>query len=341
MEARLRGDADDAVVALADQLRATPPDQRTALLIRYADDPSPSLRYAAVDGLASLKKPECADTIARAFTDNSSQVRQRAVEVLHEVDPDRGLELLRTGLRDEDQWIREAAVMQLVVVLRNRRLFTLPITASLIDAMNPEDPVVCRTCAFLLSRQTGKPWRIKLGMTATQQQAIVGKWRRWWQAERERTANMQTITLPDPVIPLRADRAPDFKVRDLDRRTWSLEGQRGRLTLLHFWGSWCDACRVELTEMARLDRDFRARGLDIIALAVAENDPGVIRRVANQYGATFPLGIAPRSVTEAFAHIHEVPVSVLIDRRGMIRYRWDGERDYATFAKAVMRIAAE
>jgi len=39
-------------------------------------------------------------------------------------------------------------------------------------------------------------------------------------------------------------------------------------------------------------------------------------------------------VLEAFGDIHEVPVSVMIDQRGRIRYRWDGERDFATFSVA-------
>lgn len=341
LEARLRASADDAVAALGEQLSAMPPEQRVPLLIRYADDRSSSLRYAAIDALGGMKRPETLGTIQRAFQDNSSLVRQRAAEVLHEVDPRAGVDLLRAALRDEDRWVRESAAMQFMIVLRRRDIPFEPIAASLVHAMDPEDFVVCRTAAYLLSRRTGKPWRIRKDTPPEKVKEVIAKWREWWQGQQKRAASRGDLALPEPVRPSRKDPAPDFAFRDLDGKLWSLERQRGRLTLLHFWATWCGVCRAEMVDLGRLDQAYRSQGLDILGLTLADKDPDRIRDFATKHGAGFPLAIAPHQVTVAFGHIHEVPVSVLIDRAGMIRYRWDGERDYATFEKAVRRLLAE
>lgn len=341
VEEAIRGDADEAVAALEQVLAEQPPGKRPALLLRYADDPSPGLRYAAVDALLGLRLPEHADAIEAAMTDSSSRVRQRVVESLHQVDLKRGIRLLRRALRDEDTWIREAAAMQITTLTRLHRLDAGPIAASLVAALDLEDPVVAKTCAHTLSRMFDKPWQLKLGMSADEQRAVVAKWNDWWQSERGRLGADADLSLPDPIRPSRADPAPDFRARDFSGRVWTLRGQRGRLTLLHFWGTWCPACRGEMDDLNELHKAYSAQGLDILALTVGPRDAAAGRRFAEERRIGFAVGEAPEQVLHAYGHIHEVPVSVLIDRKGRVRYRWEGERDYRTFRLAVARFLRE
>jgi len=340
LDDRLRGSADDAIAALEERLGVTPEAKRPALLIRFADDPSPNLRYAAVDALGDLRKPETADTIERAFRDCSSQVRQRAAEVLHAVARERGVRLLLTALRDEDTWVRESAAMQLMMILRDEKIPMAPFTPSLIAAMNADDPVVCRTSTHILARRIGKPWRIRAGMSPAERDAVIARWRRWW-SEQAKAPGANLAPLPEPIRPARADRAPAWRVRDLAGRTWSLAGQRGRLTLLHFWGTWCPACVAELPALTRLHREYEPRGLDIVGLAIEERGAAGLKRWLAERNIQSPQALATPSILHAYGSIHEVPVSVLMDRSGMIRYRWDGERDYATYAAAVSRLVSE
>ena len=338
VEHRLRGCPDEAVGALGEVLASTPVEQHKGLLLRYADDLSPGLRYAAVDALGGLEDRSTAPAIERAFRDNASIVRQRAVEVLHTVDREKGVALLRTALRDEDQWVREAAALQLSVVLNKENRLPPEIAASLVAALDPEDEVVCRTAAHLLARFEKKPWRIRRGMKRGQQGEVVRRWREWWQTEGVRRLGAERATLPEAVHPSRRDPAPEWSARSLDGKRWSLRSQRGRVTLLHFWGTWCPACRQEMWELGRLYRKYHMAGLDIVALTIGDKDAGAVRKAARDLGADFAVGFAPIEVTEAYGHIHEVPVSILIDRQGQIRYRYEGERDYNTFASAVRRL---
>lgn len=344
IDERLRASADESVGALSEQLQRTQSADRLPLLIRYADDASPNLRYAAVDALGSLKTPEAEAAIARAFQDNSSQVRQRAVEVLHAVARERGVAMLLAALRDEDTWVRETAAMQLMTILRDPKADTASVVPSLIAAMNLDDPVVCRTAVYVLARRAEKPWKIRVGMSREEQEQVVAKWRAWWQAERKRDPALALAAgapLPDPIRHTRRDPAPDYRFRDIEGRTWSLAGQKGRLTLLHFWGTWCQACHVEMRDLSRIDNEYRAQGLDILGLALSEKSEAHLKQWLGENDVKFAQAMAPQPILDAYGHIHEVPVSVLIDRSGMVRYRWEGERDYATFRQAIARLLEE
>ena len=50
--------------------------------------------------------------------------------------------------------------------------------------------------------------------------------------------------------------------------------------------------------------------------------------------------LATNAVLEAFDDIEEVPVSILLDGNGQIRYRWEGERDFDTFRAAINHLLA-
>ena len=57
-------------------------------------------------------------------------------------------------------------------------------------------------------------------------------------------------------------------------------------------------------------------------------------------GLTFPQTIDD-AIPEAYGDVLEIPVTVLIDAHGKIRYRWHGERDYASFARTIERLQSE
>lgn len=41
-----------------------------------------------------------------------------------------------------------------------------------------------------------------------------------------------------------------------------------RPLLVNYWATWCDPCREEFPDLVRIDKDFRARGLDFIAISL-------------------------------------------------------------------------
>jgi peroxiredoxin len=150
------------------------------------------------------------------------------------------------------------------------------------------------------------------------------------------------LARPTPLRPVRADPAPDFRLPDVDGREISRSGQRGRITLLNFWGTWCPPCLEEVPDLVKLDAFYKERGVDLIGIALAEkNGAAGLRKWTRMHGMEYRQALADDAVLEAFDDIEEVPVSVLLDGAGQIRYRWDGERDFNTFRAAIDRLLAE
>ncbi len=333
---RLHGDSDEATAALAEIQAGLPQNGREPYLLRLSQDPHPGARYAAVDALGAEKAPAGADALERAFTDSSAEVRERAMEVLPRIDHERGLRLLLRGLRDEDTWIRRAAVNQLLLSRDGRDI------PALLAGLDDPDPTVASIAMGALRRQAEEPFYAGALATPTRKRAAAAQWRQWWQAAgRSRFPPAPALTALEPLRPQRIDPAPDFGLSDLDGRPLRLADQRGRVTLLNFWGSWCPPCQQEIPDLVRLDAAYRSKGLDIVGVALSEKSAEALQTWCRAHSVAYRQVLATGQVQQAYGNVEEVPVSVLIDRRGRIRYRWDGERDFATFHAAVVRLLQE
>ena len=53
--------------------------------------------------------------------------------------------------------------------------------------------------------------------------------------------------------------------------------------------SWCPPCREELPELAKLDRHYRDKGVQIVALSIDANDAKDVQRLINESKVDFPV----------------------------------------------------
>ena len=64
--------------------------------------------------------------------------------------------------------------------------------------------------------------------------------------------------------------APDFTLSDSRRQKVSLKDYRGKVVFLNFWATWCQSCRDEMPDMESLYREFKGKGLEIVAVNVKD-----------------------------------------------------------------------
>ena len=229
-------------------------------------DPSPGLRFAAVDALEAHPGTAAADTLEAAYTDSSAAVRQRAMEVLPHVDPVRGLRLLLRGLQDEDSWLRESAATQLRLKGDRRDV------PYLIAALGDSDPAVSNLAMGTLRKQTGQPFYASLLAPPARLRAARAQWRHWWERNKAKYQPAGFISLA-PERPTRTDPAPDFNLQDLGGKPVRLGSQRGHLTLLNFWGTWCTPCQQEVPDLVRLDADYAPKNSTLLVSPSASPAP--------------------------------------------------------------------
>lgn len=118
---------------------------------------------------------------------------------------------------------------------------------------------------------------------------------------------------------------PDFAIADIHGTVRHASEFDGRIVLLNFWATWCAPCRREIPMLIDAQQDYAAQGLQIVGMAVDE--PDSVRQYAQKYGINYPLLVDANKVVrvqDALQGGAGLPVSVLIDRQGVVRARVQG-----------------
>ncbi|MGH7259635.1 MAG: peroxiredoxin family protein [Nitrospiraceae bacterium] len=134
------------------------------------------------------------------------------------------------------------------------------------------------------------------------------------------------------------DQAPNFQLRDLDGQAVTLSEYRGSVVFINFWATWCGPCRVEMPAMEALYKEFDRKDFEILAVSTDQQGAAVTRPFRNQLGLSFPiLHDSDYRVGLAYG-ARTLPMTFLVDRRGVITHRIFGARDWESpEAKELLR----
>lgn len=134
---------------------------------------------------------------------------------------------------------------------------------------------------------------------------------------------VQTGFSPYPGSP----KPPPLRLPDREGRIHDLRDYRGRVVLVNFWASWCPPCVAELPSLNRFVRDYRARGLVVLAVDVAEP-----REQLEAFLKRMPVEARILLDTEGDTvrpwKVFGYPTNVLIDKAGRMRYLRHGGLDW-------------
>lgn len=112
--------------------------------------------------------------------------------------------------------------------------------------------------------------------------------------------------------------APDFGLLpDLNDGAMSLSQLRGQVVIVNFWASWCAPCMMEMPSMAKFYQEFKAKGLEILAISVDKELPKIIA-TKEKFGLTFPILRDPDQKSIPIYRITGYPESYIINRRGIL-----------------------
>jgi cytochrome c biogenesis protein CcmG/thiol:disulfide interchange protein DsbE len=299
------------------------------------DSNSAMARSLAVESVGKNRSPESVKILTAALEDPDSQVRLNAVQALASQDPKLALRPMLAAIEDEDTWLSEAAASK---VYDLKRPESVPV---LIAALRSPDRETGVFALGALKHLTGQKFHAGKVDSPQRWDAVTKQWEKWWagaQAKWPASPDAQNVS---PIYPTRTFPAPDFQVTDSAGNPESLASLRGKVVLVNFWGIGCAPCIAEMPGLNAVAARYRDRGLVVLGLENNAADPGTLRGYAVKQSISYPLAPANEAVRDAYGHIHDVPVSVLIDRQGRIRYRWEGDREESVFDAAVKRVLAE
>lgn len=122
--------------------------------------------------------------------------------------------------------------------------------------------------------------------------------------------------------------APTFRLMDLNGKVHSLSEYQGKVVFLNFWATWCGPCKVEMPAMEALYQAFRSQGLEMLAVSVDQQGAVITRPFKEAMGLSFTILHDSDYQVGLNYGARTLPMTYVIDRKGIIRQRVFGARDW-------------
>ena len=135
--------------------------------------------------------------------------------------------------------------------------------------------------------------------------------------------------------------APAFTLTTLEGQPSGLSAYKGQVVMVNFWATWCGPCQQEMPLLDQMYKKYKPAGFTLIGVNVDKEAPPVKELLARR-PVSFPVLLDPANQVSKAYHVDEMPSSVIIDRKGVIRYVHRGykpgdENDYQDRIRQLIR----
>jgi thiol-disulfide isomerase/thioredoxin len=117
--------------------------------------------------------------------------------------------------------------------------------------------------------------------------------------------------------------APDFALRSFGGENLRLSEHLGEVVVINFWATWCGPCRQEMPLLDEIYVKYRRAGLVLLSVNIDEQrEPAV--EMAKTLQVSYPVLFDGLKTVSKSYQVGAMPVTVLIDREGLVRYVSEG-----------------
>ena len=123
------------------------------------------------------------------------------------------------------------------------------------------------------------------------------------------------------------EKAPEFTLKDVNGKPVKLADYLGKnVVMLDFWATWCNVCKREMPVLEKVYKEYKAKDVEFFGICLDENLVQ-IKKVLEQKGVTYQTLIdeGARVATEVYQLAGPIPLKVVIDKKGVVRYSHVGD----------------
>ncbi len=120
----------------------------------------------------------------------------------------------------------------------------------------------------------------------------------------------------------------DFTLIRRDHTQVPFSSVAGKVTLVNFWASWCEACKVEIPSINALRSSMKEQGLEVISINVDETPEKLLPKLLPRLKIDYPVYVDEGGGLVELFDIRAIPFSMVLDRDRKVLFIENGERDW-------------
>ncbi len=99
---------------------------------------------------------------------------------------------------------------------------------------------------------------------------------------------------------------------------FNLSALRGKVVVVHFWATWCSACREEMPALEDFYQQHHAQGVEAIAVSLdGRHDRDDVIKYMHDFH--FPASMIGEATVNSFGTPGALPVTYVIDKAGVLQ----------------------
>lgn len=159
---------------------------------------------------------------------------------------------------------------------------------------------------------------------------------------REISTSAAVKAAPTAEGPAKFDPAPNISLNLLTGDKLDLVSLRGKVVLVDFWATWCLPCISEIPSFNELKRDYSPRGVEIIAISLDAEGAAKVRPFVKEHKMDYTQALGDSATATAFdVDESKLPVTLVIDKQGRVRYRHVGITKKEEFERELSQLLGE
>ena len=128
------------------------------------------------------------------------------------------------------------------------------------------------------------------------------------------------LLLPSVSVVAQSSSPPaSLRIKDIHGRWLSLSNYKGKVVLINFWATWCPPCRQEIPDLIKMQRQYQSNGLQIIGITYPPQKLSEVRGFARKLRMNYPIALGTKESKARFTSSETMPMTVVIDRDGVVR----------------------
>ncbi|MFN3739634.1 MAG: TlpA disulfide reductase family protein [Thermodesulfovibrionales bacterium] len=118
---------------------------------------------------------------------------------------------------------------------------------------------------------------------------------------------------------------PNLSFKYINGESIRLYDLKGKVVLIEFWATWCEACREAVPDLIEIYKNNRDKGFVMIAVSVDEGGDYVkrVKDFVNEHNITYPVAVDGISLSKKFG-VYTIPSIFIINKEGILVKKYPG-----------------